>query len=197
MKKLNLILAILAIFASAAVTANQSEQAKEPYYNPVELIQSAIIKLNQLTSAVTYSPAVVNDLVEQEIAPLFDFNHIAAEVLWVLNVDLNKAQMQTFADKLKADIMATLLAKLSQANSTSINFISARPLINSSIAVKLRVGNYSPFGIFIDLLFHQNSTGTWQIFDVVLNNDSLINYYQKRVLIQARRHGIYKVLGKI
>ncbi len=197
MKRLNIILPILILFTSSATLANAPAETKIVPTSPVELIQSAIVKLNQLTKAVTHSPAIVGSLVDQEIAPLFDFNHIAGEVLWVLNADLREIEIKSFADRLKKDIIATLLVKLSQVNSTSLNFVSARPMVGNSVAVKLRVDSYSPFGFYIDLLFHQNVYGNWQIFDVVLNNDSLINYYQKRVLIQARRYGIYKVLGKI
>lgn len=196
MKKMNLILLILGLFASSVALANAPEQIKTAQTSPVELIQSTIVKLNQLTTITTRSPEMLNILVEKEITPLFDFNHIAREVLWVLNANLSAAQVRNFADKLKQDIISTLLFKLSQMNSTSLNFVSARPIIGNGIAVKLRADNYAPFGFYVDLLFHQNEYRKWQIFDIILNNDSLINYYQKRVLIQAKRHGIYKVLDK-
>jgi phospholipid transport system substrate-binding protein len=93
--------------------------------------------------------------------------------------------------------MGILLSKLAQAKTSSFRFISARPLIGGNIIVKLKVNGYSPYGIYIDLLFHQSKVKKWQIFDIVLNNDSLINYYQKMVLIKVRRYGIYGMLGRI
>ncbi len=192
---MNLILSILGLFISSVVFANQTETTKALDDSPVETIQSVIVKLNQLSKA-QHLPKAANILLEREITPLFDFNYIANEVLWVLNTDFSQAEVQSFANKLKDNIVAILLSKLSQINSTSLSFVSARPIMNNNILVKLRVNNYYAFGFYIDLLFHQNDNKKWQIFDIVLNNDSLINYYQKVVLIQARRYGIYKILEK-
>ncbi|MBW5289356.1 MAG: hypothetical protein Rpha_0065 [Candidatus Ruthia sp. Apha_13_S6] len=164
---------------------------------PVQAIQTAIVKLNQLTTMV-YSPKMLNFFVEKEIAPLFDFNHIASEVLLVTNNRLGEEETKFFVNRLKNNMMSTLLARLSQVNSTSFQFISARPMMDSSIAVQLKVNGYISFGgIYLDLLFHQNEDKQWQVFDIVLNNDSLINYYQKMVLIKVRRYGIYGMLGRL
>ncbi|MCS5590159.1 MAG: hypothetical protein NZ824_09370, partial [Candidatus Thioglobus sp.] len=83
------------------------------------------------------------------------------------------------------------------SQSGSLRFISARPVMGGSIAVQLQVNGYSRFGLNIDLMFHQNKERKWQIFDIVLNRDSLINYYQRMVSVKARRYGIYGMLGRI
>jgi phospholipid transport system substrate-binding protein len=69
--------------------------------------------------------------------------------------------------------------------------------MGGSIAVQLQVNGYSRFGLNIDLLFHQSKENKWQIFDIVLNRDSLINYYQRMVSIKTRRYGVYGMLGRI
>jgi hypothetical protein len=40
---------------------------------------------------------------------------------------------------------------------------------------------YSQFGFNVDLSFHKGKSGTWQVFDVALGYDSLINFYQRMV----------------
>ena len=134
--------------------------------------------------------------VEQEIAPLFDFDYIANEVLFTIE-SLSENQVEFFSSILKKDIMATLLTKLVRANTTSFRFISARPVMGNRVMVKLRVNGVSRFGVYIDLLFHQNNDNKWQISDIILNNDSLINFYQKIVLIKVRRYGIHGMLVRI
>jgi phospholipid transport system substrate-binding protein len=69
--------------------------------------------------------------------------------------------------------------------------------MGGAIAVQLQVNGYSRFGLNIDLLFHQSGERKWQIFDVVLNRDSLINYYQRMVSVKTRRYGVYGMLGRI
>ena len=193
MRRLNVILLTLMMFASLGASAQEVAQDR----GPVQAIQTAIIKLNQLTT-MAYSPKMLNFFVEKEIAPLFDVNHIAYEVLLVINNRLGREETKFFVNRLKSNMMSTLLAKLSQVNSTSFQFISARPMMGGSIAVQLKINRYTSFGgIYLDLLFHQNMLRQWQIFDVVLNNDSLINYYQKMVLIKVRRYGVYGMLGRL
>jgi phospholipid transport system substrate-binding protein len=193
MKRLHAILLALTLLVSQAIFANEAETTEE---GPIQVIQSTIVKLNQLTTG-TYSPQMMNFLVEQEIVPLFDFDYIADEVLMVANTSFGEDEVKFFSNKLKNNIMGILLNKLAQAKTSSFRFISARPLIGGNIMVRLKVNGYSPYGIYIDLLFHQSKVKKWQIFDVVLNNDSLINYYQKMVLVKVRRYGVYGMLGRI
>ena len=177
-------------------TSAEAVEAEKPK-GPVQTIQASIVKLNQLTTAANYSPQLVGRLVKTEVAPLFDFGHIANEVLLVSNIKLGKDEQSYFAAKIKQNIIASLLSRLTQTRSTSFAFISARPMIGNSIAVKLKVNGYYSYGMFLDLIFHQAEDQNWKIADIVLNNDSLINYYQKMVLIKLRRYGVYGMLGRL
>ncbi|TEU27251.1 MAG: hypothetical protein E3I13_00400 [Gammaproteobacteria bacterium] len=202
MKRLNVILLTLSMLLSSTLFANEEEVAVETTQTatqgPVQAIQSTIVKLNQLTTATSYSPQMVRFLVDSEIAPLFDFDHIANEVLLVSNVSLGEEEVVFFSKKLKQNIIKTLLSRLAQSRSSSFNFVSARPTMGGNIVVKLKANGYSRFGFNIDLSFHKNQTSSkWQIFDIALNHDSLINYYQRMVLIKARRYGVYGMLGRI
>jgi len=205
MRRLNVILLALILFISQTVFANQAEtdsNENEPAVEsteqgPVEVIQSTILKLNQLTAAAIYSPQLASALVDQEIAPLFDFDYISDEVLLVITANLGKKEKVYFSKKIKQNIIKTLMSRLAQSQSGSLRFVSARPVMGGAIAVQLQVSGYSRFGINIDLLFHQSKESKWQIFDVVLNRDSLINYYQRMVSVKTRRYGVYGMLGRI
>ena len=205
MRRLNVILLASTLFISQTLFANESEvisDVNEPAVvaterGPVEVIQSTIVKLNQLTAAVIYSPQLASALVDQEISPLFDFDYISDEVLLVITANLGEKEKAYFSTKLKQNIITTLVSRLAQSQSGSLRFISARPIMGGSIAVQLQVNGYSRFGLNIDLLFHQSKENKWQIFDIVLNRDSLINYYQRMVSIKTRRYGVYGMLGRI
>jgi phospholipid transport system substrate-binding protein len=201
MKRLNIVLLALSVLLSSVVYANEegvvAEATQTTEQGPVQAIQSTIVKLNQLTTATSYSPQMVKFLVDSEIAPLFDFDHIANEVLLVSNVSLSEDEAKFFSNRLKQNIITTLLSRLAQSRSSSFNFVSARPVMGSNIIVKLKARGYSRFGFNIDLSFHKSQSEKWQIFDIALNHDSLINYYQRMVLIKARRYGVYGMLGRI
>ncbi|MBT3276754.1 ABC transporter substrate-binding protein [Candidatus Thioglobus sp.] len=175
---------------------NTSQKSQKPE-GPVKTIQTAIVRLNQLTTVATYSPQLVSTLIETEVAPLFDFEHIASEILLVSNLNLGADEQAYFANKIKKNIISSLLSRLTQARSTSFQFISARPVLGGSISVKLKVNGYYSYGMFLNIIFHQTANQAWKISDIVLNNDSLINYYQKMVLIKLRRYGVYGMLGRL
>jgi phospholipid transport system substrate-binding protein len=216
MSKLNVILSALLLslstfsFAQEALeniqnpvdTQNESTpkalvlESKKPA-GPVKTIQTAIVKLNQLTTVANYSPQLASTLIKTQIAPLFDFDHIASEILLVSNLNLGADEQLYFSNKIKKNIITSLLSRLTQTRSTSFQFISARPVIGGSIAVKLKVNGYYSYGMFLDIIFHQTASQAWKISDIVLNNDSLVNYYQKMVLIKLRRYGVYGMLGRL
>ncbi len=177
-------------------TTNQALQSQ--YDSPVKTIQTTIVKLNQLTNATTYSPQMMGFFVNQEITPLFDFDYIANKVLSTSRVNLNDEEIRYFANSLKRNVIDNLLSKLAQGRSSSLDFISARPMRGGNmIVVRLNTNGYSMYGMNIDLFFHKSKSGKWQIFDVALQQDSLIDYYQRMVLIKIRRYGVYGMLGRI
>lgn len=166
--------------------------------SPVKTIQTTIVKLNQLTSVRTYSPQMMGFFVNQEITPLFDFKYIANEVLLASHVNLNNEEVKYFFNSLKQNVTNTLLSKLAQRHSGSLDFIFARPMMGGKIVVvRLNAEGYSRYGLNVDLYFHKNKLGKWQIFDVALQRDSLINYYQRMVLTKVRRYGVYGMLSRI
>ncbi len=214
MKKTNAILLTLGLLMPSLVFAynNNNNKSYEDSFtthdgtsadevsedSPVKTIQTTIVKLNQLTSATTYSPQMMGFLVNQEITPLFDFDHIADEVLSASHVSLNDEEVKYFSNSLKQNVVSTLLEKLAQGRSGSLDFISARPMRGGNmVVVRLNAKGYSRYGLNVDLSFHKNKSGKWQIFDVALQHDSLINYYQRMVLIKVRRYGIYGMLGRL
>jgi len=200
MKILHNLLLVLPLLASSALFASEKESIGSmavKVESPAKVIQSTITKLNQLTTATTYSPQMMVFLVEQEITPLFDFNHIAAEVLHSSRVTLDAEEAEFFTGALKSNILTTLLSRLAQGRMGALDFVYARPTIYNNITVRLKAKGYSRFGFNLDLSFHRNEMGKWQIFDVALDHDSLVNYYQRMVRSKVRRYGVYGMLGRI
>lgn len=199
MKRLHALLLMFGLLMSSTVFSYEEVMTDEvaTSENPVKTIQSAIVKLNQLTTATTYSPQMMVFLVNQEITPLFDFEHIANAVLSANRITLGEEEAEFFSNTLKQNIIRTLLEKLAQGRTGSFDFVSARPNIRGNIVVRLNAKGYSKFGFNLDLSFHKNQSGKWQIFDVALGYDSLLNYYQRMVQIKVRRYGVYGMLGRI
>ena len=179
---------------------SQSFAASDEVENsPVYAIQNAIASLNQITQSLTYSPESMEQLVLEEVVPLFDFGFIANEVLLVMpsNQQLSNSEAQYFALRLKNNMINTLLYKLVQSQTLKLAFVSAKPELGGKISVKLNISGLSQQGIYFDLWFHKNTDNRWQIFDIVLNEDSLIKYYQSTVMIKVDRFGVQGMLQSI
>ncbi|BAS67772.1 ABC transporter substrate-binding protein [Bathymodiolus septemdierum thioautotrophic gill symbiont] len=196
MKKLNNVLLVFVLLVSSVVYSAEVQRVTT-IENPVKVIQSTIVKLNQLTTATIYSPQMMGFLVEQEITPLFDFEHIATEVLSISRINLGEEETEFFANRIKKNVINTLISKLARSHTGSFYFVSARPTIQNNIIVRLSAKGYSRFALNLDLFFHQSKSGKWQIFDVALGHDSLVNYYQRVVRSKVRRYGVYGMLGRI
>ena len=194
MKRFSAFVLILTLLFSQSFAASSEVED-----SPVYAIQDAISSLNQITQSLTYSPESMESLVLEEVVPLFDFDFIANEVLLVLPAgqQLNSGESQYFALRLKNNMINTLLYKLVQSKSLQIEFVSAKPELGGKISVKLNINGLALQGLYFDLWFHKDLDNRWQIFDVVLNEDSLIKYYQASVMIKVDRFGVQGMLQSI
>ena len=202
MKSLNLFFFItLSFITSFAFADNHSEasitESSEPVSSgPADAIRSALINLNQLSKSL-YTPEKTKEVVENQVVPLFDFDKLAKEVLLFTRVSLSDEELKYFTSRLQNSILTGMLTKFAQIRTTSFKFMSARPSRAGSIIVQLGVFGYASYPMYIDLVFHQNDEQKWLIYDVVLNRDSLINYYRKMAIVLLNRYGKYGMLGRI
>jgi phospholipid transport system substrate-binding protein len=202
MKSLNLFFFItLSFITSFAIADNHSEtsitELSEPVSTgPADAIRSALINLNQLSKSL-YTPEKTKEVVENQVVPLFDFDKLAKDVLLFTRVSLSNEELKYFTSRLQNSILTGMLTKFAQIRTTSFKFMSARPSRGGSIIVQLGVFGYASYPMYIDLVFHQNDEQKWLIYDVVLNRDSLINYYRKMAIVLLNRYGTYGMLGRI
>ena len=202
MKSLNLFFFItLSFITSFAIADNHSEtsitESSEPVSTgPADAIRSALINLNQLSKSL-YTPEKTIEVVENQVVPLFDFDKLAKEVLLFTRASLSNEELKYFTSRLQNSILTGMLTKFAQIRTTSFKFMSARPSRGGSIIVQLGVFGYASYPMYIDLVFHQNDEQKWLIYDVVLNRDSLINYYRKMAIVLLNRYGTYGMLGRI
>ena len=202
MKSLNLFFFItLSFITSFAIADNHSEtsiieSSETVSTGPADAIRSALINLNQLSKSL-YTPEKTKEVVENQVVPLFDFDKLAKEVLLFTRVSLSNEELKYFTSRLQNSILTGMLTKFAQIRTTSFKFMSARPSRGGSIIVQLGVFGYASYPMYIDLVFHQNDGQKWLIYDVVLNRDSLINYYRKMAIVLLNRYGKYGMLGRI
>jgi ABC-type transporter MlaC component len=116
----------------------------------------------------------MHKFVDNEILPLFDFDTMSMQVLAYTPAHLQKPEL---INRIKKDIANTLIQSLLKARGRVFIPVGVRK-IGDSVILKVRVKN-----IVIDLLMHQVKHD-WKIFDVRMQNQSLIEYYKKLLIRQ-------------
>lgn len=168
-----LFLFIMSISISANANYKTQNQVKTPANTQLkaqEAVYKSIYKINQFSGS-KYPPQVMRKFIQSEILPLFDFDYMSSSVLRNAPKNFNQKQ---FILKVKNDIADTIINALFKARGRAFIPVGIKK-INNSLIVKVRVKN-----IVIDLALHNTNAG-WKIFDIVMQNQSLIKYYQNLV----------------
>jgi len=168
MKFLTLILTIfVATLSFNTFSMGYNQQDK---YNAQTAIYKSIYKINQLSKS-NFNKFTTNQFIKQEILPLFDFNYMANDILRNFPNNRNKSIL---IFEIKKDIINTILQNLSRAKGQFLTPVNVK-IVRSNIVLTLKAR-----GLYIDLAIHKNNN-KWQIFDIALDGQSLINYYKKLV----------------
>lgn len=160
---------------------NQSINNQSPW----PLLQQTVNKLAQINYS---NPFIAEPLISEDLLPLFDFEHIARHIVRVVPYRLTDPQIYAIAQVIQGDIASILLAQLTSTNIFGVNIANITPISLNYLKVSLhiRTNNFVP--IFLSLVIYNNGVN-WRIIDVILNNSSLIQYYQQMVLSKISHRG--------
>jgi ABC-type transporter MlaC component len=155
----------------ASAYSNNTQQQSE--WSTQSAIYKTIYKINQFSGS-KYPKHIMHKFVDSEILPLFDFDTMSMQVLAYTPAHLQKPEL---INRIKKDIANTLIQSLLKARGKVFIPVGVRK-IGDSVILKVRVKN-----IVIDLLMHQVKHD-WKIFDVRMQNQSLVEYYKKLLIRQ-------------
>lgn len=174
--------------AQPAVFSQTQPLAQVPVQNqnPWPLLQAAIKKLNEINYYGRSYQA--KQLINRDIMPLFDFEHISQKLLENIPLRLNQNQQQAIQAKIQSELSNLLFSQLTSQRIYGFQVINVRPISLNNLKISLRVNTNSYIPMMLDL-FISSQSGDWKIVDVALNNSSLVNYFQQVIIRSIYRHG--------
>jgi phospholipid transport system substrate-binding protein len=193
MKTLFLALA-LSLAAAPAVAKADDDAATRLVQRTADRMLSA---LSSRRAEIERNPQLINQLVDNILAPHFDFEMITRAAV---GRDWNKAtpaQQRALTDAFREMLIRTYSKALLKYSDEEIQYASARPGTRSDTVVvetKVRAAGAPP--IPMDYRMHKKS-GNWKVYDVIIENVSLISNYRSQFRTTIARAGIDGLIDEL
>ena len=143
------------------------------------------------------NPQLINQLVDNILAPHFDFEMITRAAV---GRDWNKAspaQQRALTSAFREMLIRTYSKALLKYSDEDIVYESSRPGTHSDtvvVSTQVRAPGSSP--IPMDYRLHKKS-GSWKVYDVIIENVSLISNYRGQFRATIARSGIDGLIDEL
>ncbi len=179
---LSLLAACLMVAACAAVAADTGPDA---------LVKSTVDEVLAVIKQHKDKRAL-RDLAEQKVLPHFDFKHMTQLAVGRSWRDANPAQQQALENSFRTLLVNTYTSALNIFASGS-ETVEVKPVQvtagQDEVTVKTTVKDASKQAIAIDYRMARSAEG-WKVFDVVVENLSLVTNYRGTFASEVARSGI-------
>lgn len=147
--------------------------------------------LQSQRAEVNKNPQLINDLVNRQLAPYFDFEMITRSAVGRDWAKATPAQQQALISGFRETLIRTYANALLKYSDEEIVYQAAKPGTRTGTVVVPTVVR-SPRGapeIPIDYRMHKEG-GDWKVYDVIIDNVSLITNYRSQFRTTIGRSGI-------
>jgi len=180
------------LFLSPYVFANAEPQA---------LVQSVASKtIERITKDKTLikkDPTHINTLINELVIPHFDFNRMSRWVLGKYWRKTDKAQKSAFIDQFKNLLIRTYATSLSEYVDQEIKYLPFRgDLAKGDVTVRSEIEQPGGFPIPINYRLH-NKTGEWKVYDITIDDISLIANYRSSFAKHIRKSGVDDLIATL
>lgn len=135
--------------------------------------------------------AKVNALVEEKILPFFDFRHMTRLAVGKHWSRATPEQQEDLTDQFRAMLVRTYASSLTSVSDYKIEFKPLRAVSgDTEVTVSTEVSKPGAPPIPIDYRLDKSGNGGWKVFDVVVDNVSLVTVYRNSFNSEVRKGGI-------
>ncbi len=135
--------------------------------------------------------AKVNALVEQKILPLFDFKHMTQLAVAKHWPKATPEQQESLSNEFRTMLVRTYASSLTSVADYKIEFkpFRASPT-DTEVTVSTEVSKPGAPPIPIDYRLDKSGDSGWKVFDVIVDNVSLVTVYRNSFNSEVRKGGI-------
>ncbi len=155
--------------------------------NPAIALRAGVDRLMAFLGAEnTPSDEALAAFLNAEIAPFFDFDHMARSAGGRLFERMDEAEQQRVANEIKRSFLTKMAEKLSGYSNQQVRFLPPRAA-NSGRTAQVSVAILNPGQYPSRLDFRLYRTGQqWRVYDVSANGQSAIVHYRQQMTRQVR-----------
>ena len=169
--------------------------------SPDELVRDTadkmITKLKEEREVVATDPGRIYELVNAIVLPHFDFEYMSQSVLAKYWRRATPDQKSAFVGEFRTLLVRTYATSLSQYTDEKIHYLPFRSKADDSeVTVRTEVDQPGAFPIPIDYRLHRKGD-QWMVFDVVIDDVSLVTNYQSSFANQIRQLGLDSFIANL
>jgi phospholipid transport system substrate-binding protein len=146
---------------------------------------------------VNKNPALIFGMIDDILAPHFDFEKITQGALGPHWREATPAQQQALTNGFKQVLVRTYARSLLNYSGQEIRYLPVKPgSRDNTVTVSTEVRAPGATPIPIDYRMYDNGAG-WKVYDVIVNNASLVNNYRSSFSTEIRQKGIDGLITKL
>jgi len=169
--------------------------------SPQDLIETTanqvLEKLTNEKALISKEPERVYDLVNEFILPHFDFERMSKWVLGKYWRRTNAEQKVRFVEEFRTLLVRTYASSLAEYTDKKINYLPFRDDVSSGdVTVRSEIDQPGGFPIPINYRLQKNGE-TWKVYDVTIDDISLVANYRSSFSKEIRNAGIDKLISTL
>lgn len=153
--------------------------------------------LEKRRAEVDRNPSIIFDMIESIVAPHFDFEKITQAAVGRHWRGATPVQQKALVNGFKQVLIRTYARSLLSYSGEQIRYLPVKPGSRKStvtVATEVREPGAAP--IPVDYRMYQSGS-SWKVYDVVINNASLVGNYRKSFDTEIRQSGIDALVDKL
>lgn len=177
-------LVLIAAFPVAEALAAPGRYAQPPaghqVTGPGTVLKEGIARLSEYLQQGSRNDAALEQFLQNEVAPYFDFSYMARWVAGPRYRYMNTAQRDQLQAQLQSMFLGAMAQKLARYQHGYVRYL--RPRANSRTGeVTLGIQAYQQNGLVtrLDFRLYHGAEG-WKVFDVSANGQSALVYYRQQ-----------------
>lgn len=191
MKRLSIFLVL--ILLSGGVTA-ADDLATAVVRDTSERMLAA---LEQRRGEIDRNPSLIYGLVEQIVVPHFDFEKMTQAVMGRHWAGASAQQRRALTEGFRELLVRTYAKALLSYSGEEIRYLPVKPGHQSStVTVSTEVREPGSTPITVDYRLYAKG-GAWKVYDVVIDNVSLVSNYRSSFNAQIRQNGIDGLIARL
>jgi phospholipid transport system substrate-binding protein len=146
---------------------------------------------------VDRNPARIYGMIDTILAPHFDFQRITQGALGQYWRQASPDQQRQLVDGFKQVLVRTYARSLLSYSGQEIRYLPVKPGSKANtVTVSTEIQDRGAPPIPVDYRMY-NGGGGWKVYDVVINNASLVGNDRSSFATEIRQHGVDGLIGKL